>query len=51
MARRLLLKATLVPEASGALQEEIKKEIRKEFCKGLLTIPWCQDIEDIKVED
>jgi hypothetical protein len=49
MARELLLKAVLVPEASDAGQKEIEDEIRREFGKGLIIIPWCQNIKAIKV--
>ncbi len=49
MARKLLIKATLVPEASEASREKIEDEIRGEFSKGFTTIPWCRNIEAIKV--
>jgi len=49
MARKLLLEAVLVPEASDAGQKEIEDEIRREFGKGFITIPWCQNIKAIKV--
>lgn len=49
MAKKLLLKATLVSEASGVGQEKIENEICKEFSNGLIIIPWCQRIVEIKV--
>ena len=47
--KRVVIIATLVPEASNKHSEEIEREIIREIQHGSIIIPWCHKIDKVKV--
>jgi hypothetical protein len=49
MIKKVIIKAVLVPESLSRRSQEIEREILKEIRRGSLVIPWCGEVEKVRV--
>ncbi len=49
MGKKATIVISLVDESCERSNEEIQKEIFQELAKGTAKIPWCKEIEKVKV--
>jgi hypothetical protein len=49
MGKKAMIVISLVDESCGSSSEDIQKEIFEELSKVTARIPWCKQIEEVRV--
>jgi len=49
MVKKVIIEILLVPESIEKRSDEIENEILKKFREEFLMIPWCYEVEKIRV--